>query len=91
MHAVVSRVSIQAGHEEESLEHLRSNVLPRVKQAPGLVAGFWIAPEEGHGLALTVFESEEAARAAAEMAQNAARPDSVTFDSVDVREVIAHV
>ena len=91
MHAVVTKVSIQSGHEDEAREHLASNVVPRVKQAPGVVAGFWLAPQDGHGSAMVVFESEEAARAAADMAQNAPRPDSVTFDSVEVREVIAQV
>jgi ribonuclease HI len=41
--------------------------------------------------AFIVFESEEAARGAAEMAKNAPRPDSVTFDSIEVREVVAQV
>ncbi len=91
MHAVVSHVSIQSGHEDESLEHLRTNVVPRVKQAPGAVAGYWLNPEGGKGFAFIVFESEEAARAAADMARNAPRPESVTFDSIEVREVIEQV
>jgi hypothetical protein len=91
MHALVSTVSIQSGHEEEALEHLKANVLPRVKEAPGIVAGYWLAPQEGRGLAIVVFQSEEAARAAAEVAQNAPRPESVTFDSVELREVFAQV
>ena len=90
MHAVVVEVSIQAGHEEESIEHLRANVLPNVKQAPGLIGGYWLAPEEGHGLAVTVWENEQAARASVEMARNAPRPDSVTFDRLEVKEVVAH-
>jgi heme-degrading monooxygenase HmoA len=91
MHAVITQVSIQSGHEEESLEHLRTNVIPRVKEAPGVVAGYWVAPKDGHGMAVTVWESEEAARKSIEMAQSAPRPDSVTFDSFEVGEVIAHV
>jgi hypothetical protein len=91
MHAVVSTVSIQSGHEAEAREHLKANVVPRVKEAPGVVAGYWLAPQGGHGLAIVVFQSEEAARAAAEVAQNAPRPDSVTFDSVELREVFAQV
>jgi heme-degrading monooxygenase HmoA len=91
MHAVITRVSIQAGHEEESLEHLRANVIPRVKEAPGVVAGYWVGPRDGHGMAITVWESEGAARKSIEMAQNAPRPDSVTFDSFEEGEVIAQV
>ena len=91
MHAVVTQVSIQSGHDDESLEFLRSNVVPRVKQAPGVVAGYWLTPQAGKGFAFLVFESEGAARAAAEMAQNAPRPEWVTFDSVEVREIIEQV
>jgi heme-degrading monooxygenase HmoA len=91
MHAVVAQVSIQSGHEEESLEHLRTNVVPRVKQAPGVVAGYWLGPKDGHGMAVTIWDSEEAARNSIEMARNAPRPDSVTFDGFEVREVIGNV
>jgi hypothetical protein len=89
MHAVVTQVSIQSGHEAESEEHVQSNVLPRVKQAPGHIAGYWIALQGGKGTAITIWETEEAARAAVEMAQNAPRPDAVTFDSMEVGEVFA--
>ena len=91
MHAVVGRVSVPAGREDEALEFLKTNVVPRVKQAPGIIAGYWLAPEGGHGFGFTLFESEEAAREAAEMAQKGPRPDYVTWDSIDVREVIAQV
>jgi len=91
MHAVVSRVSIQSGHENESREHLRNNVVPRVKQAPGLVGGYWLAPQDGKGFAFIVFETEDQAKAAGDMARSAPRPDAVTFDSIEVREVIEQV
>jgi hypothetical protein len=90
MWAVVGQVSIQPGREDESQEYLKANVLPRVKQAPGVVAGYWVAPQDGHGLGITLYESEEAARGGAEMARGSA-PDYVTFDSIDVREVIAQI
>lgn len=40
---------------------------------------------------MILFESEEAARAGADMAQNSPRPDFVTFDTVEVCEVVAQV
>jgi heme-degrading monooxygenase HmoA len=91
VHAVVATVSIQSGREDESIEFLKADVLPRVKQAPGVIAGYWLAPEAGKGFAFTVFETEEAAQAGLEMAQKSPRPDYVTFDSIEVREVIARV
>lgn len=91
MHAVVGKVSIQAGREDDAQEFLKTNVVPMVKQAPGLISGYWLAPQGGHGMGITFFESEEAARGGAEMAKNAPRPDYVTFDSIEVIEVVAQV
>jgi hypothetical protein len=92
VHAVLVTVSIEPGHAEESQAHLVANVIPRVKEAPGIVSGYWTRSADGeHGSATVVFENEEAARAAAESLPNAPRPDSVTFDSVEVREVVAQI
>jgi hypothetical protein len=91
MYAIVGKVNIEAGREDEATEYLKTNVLPLVKQAPGIIAGYWLATEAGHGFGITIYESEEAARAAAEMAKNGPRPDYVTWDSIEVREVIAQV
>ena len=71
-------------------ENLRSQVVPRVKQAPGFVAGYWVRIEGGDkGRATIVFESEDNARAAAEQVKQAPG-ESVTLDSVDVGEVVEH-
>jgi hypothetical protein len=91
MHAVVGKVSIQAGREDDAQEFLKTNVLPMVKQAPGVLSGYWLAPHDGHGFGITFYESEEAARGAAEMAKNGPLPDYVTFDSIEVREVTAQI
>ncbi len=91
MHAVVGKVTIQAGREDEATEYLKTNVLPMVKQAPGVIAGYWVAPQDGQGLGFTLYETEEAARAALEMARNAPLPDYVSFDSIEVREVVAQL
>jgi hypothetical protein len=91
MHAVVGRVSVQSGREDEAVEYLKAEVLPRVKQAPGLVGGYWLAPQDGHGFGITFYESAEAAQGAMEMARKNPTPDYVTWDSIDVREVIAQV
>jgi hypothetical protein len=88
MHAVVVKVSIKdADAAQKSLEEL---VVPRVKQAPGFVAGYWTrADDRSNGQAMIVFESEDAARAAADQLR-ANVPDPVTLDSAEVREVVAN-
>ena len=79
MFAVFSRVTIN--EPEPALQELHEKVVPRVSAAPGLVAGYWMRPEANQGRALVVFESEDAARAAAEMAR-ANVPEFVTVDTI---------
>jgi hypothetical protein len=91
VHAIVVTVKIEPGHDVEAAEQLQTTVLPRVKETPGVVSGYWLAPVEGRGFSLLLLENEEAARSAAAMISNAPRPDFVSFDSIEVREVIAQI
>jgi hypothetical protein len=86
MHAVVARVKIADRESAES--HLRENVVPGVSQAPGFVAGYW-THKDGTGLAMVVFESEDAASGMSERVPSML-PDGVTLDDIEVREVVAH-
>ena len=88
MHAVVVRVTI---NDRESAEKtLREETIPRVSQIPGVVAGYWTRSDGPDGLSMVVFESEEAARAAADQVPQMVS-ESVTLESVEVREVVAKV
>jgi hypothetical protein len=91
MHALAVAVSIDQDRLEEANQELQTRVVPMVKQSPGLVSGVWLAPSAGKGHSLLLFDTEQNANAAAEMAKNAPRPDFVKFDSIEVREVIAQV
>jgi hypothetical protein len=71
MHAVFVNVSIQPETVEESRKELRTNVVPRVSQAPGFVAGYWTDSNEGRGGSCLIFESQSTAMQAAEMIKNA--------------------
>jgi hypothetical protein len=88
MHAVLVKVSIQ--DVEGSQKELRETVVPRVSQLPGFVAGYWTRSADGsNGRSMLVFESEEAARTAADRIAGSV-PEGVTFESAEVREVVAH-
>jgi hypothetical protein len=87
MHAVVVKVTIKDA--ESAQRALEEQVVPRVKQAPGFVAGYWTRSDDGsNGRGMIVFESADAARAAAEQLR-ANVPDPVTLESAEVREVVA--
>lgn len=87
MHAVLVKVSIS--DVEGSQEALRETVVPRISQMQGFVAGYWTRSEDGsNGRSMIVFASEQDARAAAERIGPTV-PDGVTFESAEVREVVA--
>jgi len=86
MHAVVVRVTV-IGDVEESEQQLRDSVVPRVSQAPGFVSGTWTRAGTD-GLAMVVFESEDAARQMADRVPEVV-PPSVSLQNVEVREVVA--
>jgi hypothetical protein len=88
VHAVVVNVSIS--DFEGGRKMLEEEVVPRVKQAPGFVAGYWTRSEDNSGLSMMVFESEDAARGAAEFIRSQTpQSEAVTLENVEVREVVA--
>jgi hypothetical protein len=87
MHAVVTRVTVN--DREAATSHLRENVVPGVSQAPGFVAGYWTRADDGTGMAMVVFESEEAATNMSERVPSMLT-DAVTLENIEVREVVAN-
>jgi hypothetical protein len=87
MHAVV--VSVTINDADAATEHLRNEVAPGVKQAPGLVNAYWVRIDD-KGRSMGLFESEDAARSVADRIPGMLT-DAVTLESVDVGEVIESV
>jgi hypothetical protein len=56
MHANVVSVNVDDAIDPER-RGLREGVIPRARQLPGLVVGYWLEPVNGNGLSITVFES----------------------------------
>lgn len=68
MYAVVVNVSIAAGQLAGARKAVNEQVIPRVKQAPGFVKGYWTVREDsGQGTSITVFRTKEDADNAATM------------------------
>jgi hypothetical protein len=88
MHAVVVRVTIE--DFDTAVRTLQEQVLPRVRQAPGVVAGYWLEPEGNQGMSIVVFEAEDAARTAADRIELPSE-GGVRLESVEVREVVASI
>jgi hypothetical protein len=90
MHAVVARSTI---HDfEQATAFLRDQAIPRIRQAPGFVAAQWVRLDENTGTSMLTFETEEAARAAAEQIRaNPPGGDAITIGSIEVGEVVERV
>ena len=86
MYAVV--VTVDITDSEAAQGHLEEDTIPMVKGAPGFAGGDWVLLDEGHGLSVVVFETEEQARAGAP--QVGAKRPGVTFTSVKFCEVAGH-
>ena len=87
MHAVVARSTI---HDfEQGRKFLREVAVPRISQAPGFVGAHWVRLGENTGTSMLIFESEEAAQAAAEQLRTSPPAGSaVTINSIEVGEVV---
>ena len=94
MHAVIGRVTIKPGREDETLAMVREGGVAMLGGMSGSAGGYWARAVEGELVqhSFWLFETEADARAA-EATFNTLRdmPDApATFVSVDVCEVVAH-
>jgi hypothetical protein len=90
MHAIVTTVRIAQGQFENARRELKDQVIPRVRQTPGFLKGFWTRSADGAiGTSMVVYDTQQQAEEAAKMVRNSPTPPGVTFNSVDVCEVVA--
>ena len=90
MYAVVIRETGQRDAIDGSGELLAATLLPRVREAPGIVSASFLSDGEGATLNVLVFDTEQAARAALERTRNAQRPGFLQLESADIFGVLAH-
>ena len=93
MYAVIGRVKIKPGHEQETLAMIEKGGVAMVNGFPGSRGGYWARTLDGEELvqhSFWLFDDEEGARAA-EATYNTLRdmPNApATFISVAVCEVV---
>lgn len=89
MHAL--EITVKLENREGAIAEL-DELKEMVSGQPGFVAGYWIGFSDDRGISLVVYESEADAQASADMAQsNPADRGNVTFERVEIGEVLAHV
>jgi len=95
MYAVFTEVNADESHIEAARVFLTQTAAPRARDG-GAKAGYWLAPQGGRGVAIIVFDTEDAAREVADMftvgtSPMPGSPEGVTVRAVEVREVLASV
>ena len=90
MFAVVVEESGQAEQVRGSRDHAEANVVPQVRNAPGIVSATFTTDEGGRTLNLFLFQTEDAAQMAVEWIRAAPRPPFMRVETVELREVLAH-
>jgi hypothetical protein len=88
MQAVI--VSVTINNPEEAVNYLKSDIVPRVSQAPGFVAGYWYGDGQTKGNATIIFDSENEANGFGEMLRNQEGPGHATIDKVETYPVVAN-
>ena len=91
MYGIIVQVAVDPNREEEARTILREMVVPEAKARPGFRAGYWLRSLDGDVLrAVQIYESDNAARAAAVHIRQGPPPGSpVALQSVDLYEVLA--
>jgi hypothetical protein len=94
MYAVFVEVNPGVISNDQARQAIEATAVPMAREA-GARAGYWLSAEGDRGVAMICFDSEEAARQAADQlkvgeAPPGAPPGSdATFRTVEVREVLA--
>jgi hypothetical protein len=88
MHAVL--VNVTLNNPDAAVEMLRDQIVPRVSQSPGFVAGYWYGDGQTKGAATIILDSEENANGLVEMIQNQEGPAHATIDNIEAQPVVAN-
>ncbi len=83
MFAAIVSLTIDPAKAAAAAGAFTAEVLPRVRAAPGFVAGYWLEPKSGEGLGFLLFETAEQAADAC--------PPGVSWDAPGVQVGLAEI
>jgi hypothetical protein len=91
MHAVLIEVNVSDVDREAGLRGIREQLVPAISQMPGFRSGTWLTGNDaGIGLSLTVWDTDEHAKAfAGRFGAGAAPQTGVAVTRCELREVAA--
>lgn len=88
MHAALVKLTVDPEQAPAAAAALTNDILPRVRSAPGFVAGYWLEPADGQGFSMVLFDTEEQARETAPPVSSWAAP-GIVITGVEFRRVAA--
>jgi hypothetical protein len=92
MYAVFVEVNADASRNDQARQIIAENIVPLARDS-GARAGYWLGAQGGRGVSVVVYDSEEAARRAADQIKVGevppGAPPDVTFRTIEVHEVLA--
>jgi len=91
MYAAIVSLSIDPAQAPAAAAAFTSDILPQVRAAPGLVAGYWIDPADGRGLGFLVFDTEANARKSAPPNANWTGAPGVRIHGTEFRRVAVQI
>lgn len=89
MYTAIVHTSIDMARLDEAVKGI-DQVKQRLSASPGFRGAYWLAPSDGHGMSVTLWDDEAAARGAAMPAGFSPAP-GVTVERVEFRPIIAQV
>ena len=91
MYAVLIEVDVAGVDREAGIQALREHVVPAIQQLSGFRSGTWLTgDEQGRGLSLTLWDTEEHARTMADRFGVGSSPAmSAQVARCEIREVAA--
>jgi hypothetical protein len=91
MYARIGRSRVDLAQLDAARKMLETEVIPRVRQLPDAVAGYWLEPVDGVAMAVIVFKTKEAAERPVPNAQPGDSPaPGVIVQSVEIRRVLGN-
>jgi hypothetical protein len=88
VHAALVKLTVDPEQAPAAAAALTNDILPRVRSAPGFVAGYWLEPADGQGFSMVLFDTEEQARETAPPVSSWDAP-GIVITGVEFRRVAA--
>lgn len=91
MQAVLVEVNVSGVDRDEGVQALRERIVPAISQMSGFKSGTWLTGNErGTGLSLTLWETNEQAKAFAQRFGEGTSPQAGAFvERCEIRDVAA--